>query len=148
MAKVLKLTKSDGTIHVVPMANKAFYEAYNRRQKADKKWKLEEIDASEATKLPFKDPNHIKPADASKALADKDTEIERLKALLAAAEEKASQQPGTEDEDEDLDPIPGFNEGDEEPELIPKPAAQLQVPQLTRAEKQKLARAKAKSAKA
>lgn len=83
MAKVLKITKSDKTVHVVPMTNKAFYEAYNRRQKGDKKWKLEEIDEEDAKNLKFIDDTHVTPVEATKKLEEKDAEIAALKAKLA-----------------------------------------------------------------
>lgn len=91
MATVLKITKSDKTVHTVPVTNKAFYLGYNNRLPADQKWKIEEIDEKEAKNLPFVDDRHVTPADAvTKAqelqtvVADKDAEIERLKAQLAA----------------------------------------------------------------
>lgn len=84
MAKVLKITKSDKTVHVVPLTNKAFYEAYNRRQKGDKKWKLEEIDEEDAKNMKFIDETHVTPVEATKKLEEKDAEIAALKAQLEA----------------------------------------------------------------
>jgi hypothetical protein len=91
MAKVLKITKADKTVHVVPMVNKAFYQAYNNRQPVSKKWKVEEIDEEDAKNLPFIDESHTSPLEAVQkvsklqaSLADKDAEIEALKAQLAS----------------------------------------------------------------
>ncbi len=83
MAKVLKITKPDKTIHVVPITNKGFYQSFNRRQKADKKWKVEEIDEKDAKDLPFVDESHVSPMEAVKKLDDANARIAELEALLA-----------------------------------------------------------------
>ena len=96
MAKVLKITKHDKTVHVMPLTNKSFYEAYNRRQKSDKKWKIEVIDEAEAKDLPFVDETHITPLEAvkkageqAKTIQEQAAEIEELKKQLAAKETAA-----------------------------------------------------------
>lgn len=97
--KLLKITKSDKTVHVVPIVNKAFYQAYNKRQKPGKKWKIEEINEEDAKNIPFIDESFVTPMeaaqkleDATKAISDKDARIAELEALLAqknGGEEKA-----------------------------------------------------------
>lgn len=89
MAKVLKITKQDKTTHVSPLSNKAFLEAFNKRQPGEKRWKIEEIDEAEAEKLPFMDESYVTAGEAQKKLEvlakeseDKDKEIARLKSLL------------------------------------------------------------------
>lgn len=89
--KVLKITKPDKTVHVVPKDNLAFYQGYNNRQPEGSKWKIDEIEEEEAKNLPFIDPNHLtgaeaqsKVADLTKVAEEKDAEIEALKAELAA----------------------------------------------------------------
>lgn len=91
MAKVLKITKSDKTIHVVPLTNKAFYQGYIRRLPADKKWTMEVVNESEVVNHPFIDESFVTPLEGAtkakelqKVLSEKDAEIESLKALLAA----------------------------------------------------------------
>jgi uncharacterized small protein (DUF1192 family) len=91
MSKVLKITKPDKTIHVSPIGNKARLHALNRILPADQKWKFEEITEDEAKKLPWRDENYVTGAEAQlkvsemeKTMADKDAEIEALKAQLAA----------------------------------------------------------------
>jgi Na+-translocating ferredoxin:NAD+ oxidoreductase RNF subunit RnfB len=90
MSKVLKITKADKTTHIVPVTNKAFYQAQNNRLPADKKMKIEEISEDEARKVPFIDNDHITGSEAvvknlelQKSLEDKDAEIAALKAKLA-----------------------------------------------------------------
>lgn len=90
MSKVLKITKPDKTIHVSPMFNKARITAHNNRLPADKKMKIEVIDEEEAKKLPFIDKDYVTGSEAQvkvgqlqSTVAEKDAEIERLKALLA-----------------------------------------------------------------
>lgn len=97
MSKVLKITKADGTNHVLPLTsqNKSFWQKWNARNKNEKdKVLIDEITAEEAAKLPFKDPNHVTPSQAvvkmdeyKLQLSDKDAEIEALKALLAAQQD-------------------------------------------------------------
>jgi hypothetical protein len=97
MAKVLKITRADGTNHVLPLTsqNKSFWQKWNSRNKNERdKVTVDEIDEKEAEKLPFKDPNHVTPSQAvvkldeyKSQLSEKDAEIEGLKALLAAQQE-------------------------------------------------------------
>jgi hypothetical protein len=91
MTKVLKITKPDKTVHTAPLNNKAFYQAFNHRLSADKKWKIEEIDESEANDLPFRDKNFVtglealkKVEDQAKILVEKDDKIAQLESELAA----------------------------------------------------------------
>lgn len=94
--KVLKITKSDKTVHTTPLHNKAFYQGYNNRLPADQRWKLEEIDESEAEKLPFIDNSYVTGSEAvvknkelENQLSVKDAELEALKAQLAALQPPA-----------------------------------------------------------
>jgi hypothetical protein len=84
MSKVLKITKPDKTVHTAPLSNKAFYLHFNSRLTADKKWKIEEIEESEVESLPFRDNDYVTGIEAVEKLKEKDTEIEALKAKLAA----------------------------------------------------------------
>jgi hypothetical protein len=97
MAKVLKITKTDKTIHVVPMTNKAFYQAFNNRQPADKRWKLEEIDEKDAKDLPFIDDTHVTPAEAvvknQKLQNENEAMAERIRALEAQIAANSKQAP-------------------------------------------------------
>ena len=89
--KVLVVRKTDKTIHVVPLSNKATLMSLNNRSKLG--WTIEEMDEDEAAKLPFIDENYVTPAEAQKivvkmeaTISEKDAEIEKLKALLAEKE--------------------------------------------------------------
>lgn len=89
MAKVLKITKADKTIHVVPITNKSFYQGWNHRQPAAKHVQLEEIDEKDAKDLPFIDETAVTPLEAvqeSKKLKDvvaaQDNYIKELEARL------------------------------------------------------------------
>jgi hypothetical protein len=91
MSKVLKITKPDKTVHVVPKSNHAFYLAQNNRLPADKKWKIEEIDEEEAKGLKFIDESFVTPLEAvkkvedqAKALVERDSKIAELEAELSA----------------------------------------------------------------
>jgi hypothetical protein len=104
MSKVLKITKTDKTVHVVPTDNLAFYQAYNNRLPQEQRWKLEEIEEKDAKDLPFIDESFVTPLEAqakvgdlqkdieakAQAIADREKEIEDLKAKL---EEKPAPQP-------------------------------------------------------
>jgi hypothetical protein len=83
MPTVLKITKPDKTVHTAPLANKAYYQHFNSRLTADKKWKIEEIDESEIPNLPFRDQSYVTGIEAVEKLKEKDSEIEALKAKLA-----------------------------------------------------------------
>ncbi len=82
MAKVLKITKPDKTVHVVPVSNLAFYQAYNKRQK--QQWKIEQIDEKDAKDLPFKDETYVTGNEAVAKLSEAQKEIAALKEQLAA----------------------------------------------------------------
>lgn len=91
MSKVLKITKPDKTVHVVPITNKAFYLAYNNRLPAERKWKLEEIDEDQAKNLKFIDESFVTPLEAvkkvedqAKAIVEKEGKIAELEAELSA----------------------------------------------------------------
>ncbi len=91
MAKVLVIRKTDKTIHVVPMLNKAFVHSFNNRQSAEKKWKIEEMEEEEAANLPFVDETYITASEAQDKVkqlessnSDKDKRIAELEAMLAA----------------------------------------------------------------
>lgn len=93
MAKVLVIRKPDKTIHKVPLAVKASLQAQNNRLPADKKWTFEEMEESEAAKLPFVDPNYVtgtEAIDKLKELTDenaaKDSLLAELQAKLDAIE--------------------------------------------------------------
>lgn len=96
MANVLKITKADKTVHVVPTANKAFFQSFNNRLPHGAKWKIEEIDEKEAKGLPFIDEDYVTGAEATVKvdelkgqLSEKDQQIEALKAQLEAMQNPA-----------------------------------------------------------
>jgi len=106
MATVLKITKPDRSIHIVPLANKAATLRYNNRLPAELKWKIEEIDEKEADKLPGFDKDYIPMSEAQsklpqleKLVSEKDRKIAELLAKLEEHEAKA----GSSDEDSDDD---------------------------------------------
>lgn len=89
--QVLKITKPDKTVHVVPINNKAFYLAHNNRLPAEKKWKLETIDEEDAKGLSFIDESFVTPLEAvkkvedqAKTLLEKEGKIAELEAELSA----------------------------------------------------------------
>lgn len=88
MAKVLVITKSDKTRHVVHLINEATLKAYSNRNKLN--WKFEEMEEAEATKLPYIDETYVSAAEAQtkvvsleSALSEKDAKIAELEKLLA-----------------------------------------------------------------
>lgn len=81
MGKVLVVRKTDKTIHVVPLGNKAILMGMNHRLPATHKMKLEVMEESEALKLPFIDPNYVSPSQAQ----------DKLKAVEGELQEKDSQ---------------------------------------------------------
>lgn len=89
MAKVLKITKADKTIHVIPITNRSFYQGWNHRQPQSKQVQIEEIDEKDAKDLPFWDETAVTPLEAvqeSKKLKDvvaaQDNYIKELEARL------------------------------------------------------------------
>lgn len=91
MGKVLKITDTKGTNHIVPMANKSFWLGYNNRSKPNERVKIEVIDESEAAEVPYKDPNWVNPVaaqaqvgDLKKTVEAKDAQIEALMKQLEA----------------------------------------------------------------
>lgn len=90
MSKVLVIRKPDATIHKVSIANKASLMAHSNRLPEGQKWKFEEMDESEAEKLPFIDDSYVSAGEAQVKLkameseaADKDAKIKELEAMLA-----------------------------------------------------------------
>ena len=97
MAKLLKVTKPDKTIHTMPLDNKAFYLAYNNRLPVEQRWTIEEIDEEEAIDHPFIDESFVTPLEGAqkanelqKVVVDKDKEIEELKKQLAEKQTPAA----------------------------------------------------------
>ena len=88
MSKVLKVTKDDGTIHIVPISNKSSLMHQNNLRPANRKWTLEEIDEKDAQNLPWKDKEFV-PASAKAVVDAKNAEIAELQRKLAEAEAKA-----------------------------------------------------------
>lgn len=97
MAKVLKITKPDKTVHVIPFTNQTFYKTYNNRVPSSMQVKVEEIDESEAKHLEYIDENYITGIEAAEKLSEKDKEIAELRVLLeqANASIKVSHETGT-----------------------------------------------------
>lgn len=95
MAKVLKVTKEDGTIHIVPISNKTSLTHQNNLRPANRKWTLEEIDEKDAQNLPWKDKEFV-PASAKAVVDAKNAEIAELQKKLAEAEAKAKANGGSE----------------------------------------------------
>lgn len=86
MAKVLKITKPDKTIHVVPVTHKAFYQHQNKVILGpSEQWTLEEIDEEAAKDLPLIDESFVTPLEAteqSKSLKKRNEALEqRIKEL-------------------------------------------------------------------
>lgn len=91
MGKVLVVRKTDRTVHVVPLGNKAILMGMNHRLPATHKMKLEVMEEADALKLPFIDPNYVSPAQAQDKLKavegelqEKDSQIAELEAKIAA----------------------------------------------------------------
>lgn len=112
MSKVLKITKPDKTVHVVPTSNHAFYLANNNRLPEGAKWKIEEIEEEQAKDLPFIDESFVTPLEAQAKVADlqkeseeKDKEIEELRAKLDAIQKAQLVDPtaGTADQGSDAE---------------------------------------------
>lgn len=131
MATVLKITKPDRSIHIVPLANKAATLRYNNRLPAELKWKIEEIDQKEADKLPGFDKDYIPMREAQsklpqleKLVSEKDRKIAELMAKLEEHESKAEEDDNDDEaqEDEDSEILSESNE-DEQPKPEVKKAA-------------------------
>lgn len=131
MATVLKITKPDRSIHIVPLANKAATLRYNNRLPAELKWKIEEIDQEEADKLPGFDKDYIPMREAQsklpqleKLVSEKDRKIAELMAKLEEYESKAEEDDNYDEaqEDEDSDILGESNE-DEQPKQEVKKSA-------------------------
>ncbi len=84
MAQVLKVTKADKTVHVVPIANKNFYLHMNNKiLSKSQQMKLEEITEKEAENLPYFDESYITADEAQGKVSSMQQEIDRLQKLLA-----------------------------------------------------------------
>lgn len=83
MAKVLKITKQDKTTHIAPVENLAFLTAYNKRQPAEKKWKIEEVDEADVKDIKFIDESYVTAGEAQVAAGKLKGENEELRAKLA-----------------------------------------------------------------
>lgn len=93
MAKVLKITKTDKTTHIVPLSNKAALLKYNSLLPDSQKWKFEEIDEKEAKNVPFIDESYVtageaqvKVSELQDAMAEKEAKIKELEDKMAAME--------------------------------------------------------------
>lgn len=124
MATVLKITKPDRSIHIVPLANKAATLRYNNRLPAALKWKIEEIDEKEADKLPGFDKDYIPMSEAQNKLPqlqqlvdEKDKKIAELLAKLEEYESKTEEGDNDDEaqEDEDGDILGSESNDDEQP---------------------------------
>ena len=100
MAKVLVIRKTDKTIHVVPLENKAVLQAFSNRSKLG--WKFEEMEEEEAKDLPFIDKDYVTAAEAQNivkslevANKEKDDEIDELRKKLAALQGGGSENAGS-----------------------------------------------------
>lgn len=83
MPKVLKITKSDRTIHTAPIGNKSFYQFLNAKiHSASDQWKIEEIDEKDVDKLTFIDETYVTAKEAQNKVPELQDEITRLKAEL------------------------------------------------------------------
>jgi hypothetical protein len=92
MAKILKVTKDDQTVHFVDLSNKKALQHQSNLRGKGREWKFEEVDESEAAKFKgYKDNNHVPGnhnAVSADVVAEKDAEIARLKKLLEATQSK------------------------------------------------------------
>jgi hypothetical protein len=82
----LKVTKSDKTVHVVPMNNRTFYEMYNNKVLPEgKKMKLETVWLTDKEYFEHAavDEKHLTGAEAQKIVKDQTSRIEELEAELA-----------------------------------------------------------------
>lgn len=85
MAKVLKVTKADKTVHVTPIANKNTYLHMNNKiLSKDQQMKLEEIDEKDAKNLDYIDENYVTGTEAQQKNVELQKEIDALKAQLAS----------------------------------------------------------------
>lgn len=78
MAKILVIRKTDKTIHRAPLTAKVNLQALNNRLPANKKWKIEEMEESEAMKLPYIDDTYITAGEAQVKATKLQSENETL----------------------------------------------------------------------
>jgi hypothetical protein len=130
--KVLVITKPDKTNHILPLKNKAFWEAHNKRQPANLKVRIREMEVEEAEKLPFRDENYITPAEAltkandlskdndalTKANAEKDQRIAELMAELEGKKAGGKKDSNADDDDNNEDKGDHLKKADEVIKLI------------------------------
>jgi hypothetical protein len=90
MAKVLVVRKPDGTIHQIPIANKAKIMGYNNKLSKRDQWQLEEMDEEKAKKLPYIDKSYTPTTNADATIKAKDDKIKELEAKLAALKNNAA----------------------------------------------------------
>lgn len=89
MAKVLKITKPDKSIHVVPVTHKAFYQHQNKAiLPPDQQWSIEEIDEEAAKDLPLIDESYVSPIEAAAQSKTLRKENEALQARIKELEEQ------------------------------------------------------------
>lgn len=100
MAKVLVIRKVDKTVHKAQLGEKAFLQSYNHRLPAAQKFTIEEMEESEADKLPYIDKSYVtagqavsKVKELETTLAGKDSEIETLRKQLEAFQAASHQKP-------------------------------------------------------
>lgn len=85
----LKVTKDDGTIHIVEKSIESQIKAQNNLRPSNRKWTIEEVSEEEAKNQPWKETNFV-PAAAKAVVAEKDAQIAELQKKLAEAEAKAN----------------------------------------------------------
>jgi peptidoglycan hydrolase CwlO-like protein len=91
MAKVLKVTKSDKTTHIVPLANKPALLKYNSLLPAGQKWKFEEIDEKEAKNVPFIDESFVTAGEAQVKVGELQDAVAAREAKIKELEEKMAE---------------------------------------------------------
>lgn len=90
-ATVLKITKADKTVHVVPVTHKAFYQHLNNKiLPADQQMLIEEIDEDEAKDLPLVDDSYVIGAEATEQNKSLKKQNEALLARIQALEAQQS----------------------------------------------------------
>jgi hypothetical protein len=97
MANVLMVTDYAGRLHIMPLGNKPFFQSRNKTVKS-KQYVFREMEEKAAYEFNEKnkgvDPDFITAKKAVNVIQDKDAEIERLKAQLAALQAKPAEKAG------------------------------------------------------
>lgn len=88
MSKVLVVRKTDKTIHIVPIENLSRLQSFNNRLPNEQKWIFEEMDAEEASKLPFLDQTYTTGTEAVSKVKSLQAENESKDNLIAELEAK------------------------------------------------------------